>query len=78
MTLALRSRPRVLVLMLVLALVAGAFRSASQAEAQQPTGASATKDCPDAPLTTRTRSATPSRAPSPWRTGVSFLPRSRP
>jgi uncharacterized repeat protein (TIGR01451 family) len=49
MTLALRSRPRALVLAVVLVLVAAAFAVvASPAQAQEPTGASATKDCPNA------------------------------
>jgi uncharacterized repeat protein (TIGR01451 family) len=44
-------RPRALSLALVLALVAGAIAFlATAAQAQEPTGATATKDCPNAPL----------------------------
>jgi hypothetical protein len=49
MTLVLRSRPRVLVLAVVVVLIAAAFAAlASPAQAQEPTGASASKDCPNA------------------------------
>jgi uncharacterized repeat protein (TIGR01451 family) len=52
MTIALRYRPRAVVLAFVLVLIAGALTivAANPAEAQEPTGASATKDCPDAPF----------------------------
>ena len=50
MTVALRSGPRALVLALVLVLVAGVFMvlAPGRAEAQENTGAAATKDCPSA------------------------------
>jgi uncharacterized repeat protein (TIGR01451 family) len=55
MTLALRSRPRILVLAVVLALVAGAFAAlaASRADAQEPgsVGAAALKNCPGIAVT---------------------------
>ena len=68
MTLALRTRPRALVLAFVFVLVAAAVAvlAASPATAQQAVGAAATKDCPMRRRTTPTRSATPSRVPSPF------------